>query len=59
MTVQELFNFVTDPTVTDVNLDDYLDKAMDIASNRILSDVDKINDEVRRYRINRLMQWIY
>jgi len=49
MTVQELFNFVTDPTVTDVNLDDYLDRAMEIASNRILSDVDKINEEVFKH----------
>ena len=34
MTVRELFNFVTDPNITDDNVDDYLEKAQAIAANR-------------------------
>ena len=34
MTVRELFNFVTDPSITDDNIDDYLDKAQAVASSR-------------------------
>lgn len=46
MTVKELFDFVTDPTVNDENIDDYLDRAMKIASNRVINDREKVNDEV-------------
>ncbi|KAJ7337230.1 Serine/threonine-protein kinase RIO1 [Desmophyllum pertusum] len=34
MTVRELFNFVTDPSISDDNVDDYLEKAQAIAANR-------------------------
>ena len=34
MTVRELFDFVTDPSLTDDNIDDYLEKAQAIAANR-------------------------
>lgn len=34
MTVRELFDFVTDPNITDDNVDDYLEKAQAIAANR-------------------------
>lgn len=34
MTVRELFDFITDPNITDDNVDDYLEKAQAIAANR-------------------------
>lgn len=34
MTVRELFDFVTDPNITDDNVDNYLEKAQAIAANR-------------------------
>ena len=34
MTVRELFDFVTDPSISDDNVDDYLEKAQTIAANR-------------------------
>ena len=34
MTVRELFDFVTDPNISDDNVDDYLEKAQAIAANR-------------------------
>lgn len=34
MTVRELFDFVTDPSISDDNIDDYLEKAQAIAANR-------------------------
>jgi RIO kinase 1 len=46
MTVKELFDFVTDPTVNDDNINDYLDRAMKIASTRTLDNAEKVNDEV-------------
>ena len=47
MTVKELFDFVTDPTVTEENMDDYLGKAMEIAANRTdLTENDKRDEEV-------------
>ncbi|XP_046558908.1 serine/threonine-protein kinase RIO1-like [Haliotis rubra] len=49
MTVKELFDFVTDMSITDDNIDDYLDKAMAITASRTLEDVteqEKIDEEV-------------
>jgi RIO kinase 1 len=46
MTVKELFDFITDPTINETNVDDYLEKAMQIASNRPSVDKDKVDDEV-------------
>ena len=46
MTVKELFDFVTDPTVTESNVDDYLDKAMKIATTRVITETEKVDDEV-------------
>jgi RIO kinase 1 len=49
LTVKELFDFVTDISITDDNLDDYLDKCMMITSNRTIDDVteqDKIDEQV-------------
>lgn len=34
MTVRELFDFVTDPSISDDNVDDYLERAQAIAANR-------------------------
>lgn len=49
MTVRELFNFVTDPNITDDNVDDYLEKAQDVAANRGVADEtaeETVNEEV-------------
>ncbi|ELW71758.1 Serine/threonine-protein kinase RIO1 [Tupaia chinensis] len=49
MTVRELFEFVTDPSITQENLDAYLSKAMEIASQRTKeerSSQDHVDEEV-------------
>ena len=48
MTVKELFEFVTDLSITDDNVDAYLDRAQEIASCRSLEDAteQKIYEEV-------------
>ncbi|XDV27217.1 hypothetical protein PO909_030787 [Leuciscus waleckii] len=49
MTVRELFEFVTDPSITTDNINQYLDKAMEIASERTAeerSNQDKVHEEV-------------
>ncbi|XP_042337064.1 serine/threonine-protein kinase RIO1-like [Plectropomus leopardus] len=49
MTVRELFDFVTDPSITCSNMDQYLDKAMVIAANRTAeqrSGQDRVDEEV-------------
>ncbi|OXB84569.1 UNVERIFIED_CONTAM: hypothetical protein H355_008045 [Colinus virginianus] len=49
MTVRELFEFITDPSITSENIDDYLAKAMEIASKRTeeeRSSQDKVDEEI-------------
>lgn len=46
MTLKELFDFVTDPTVNEENMDDYLEKSMYLASNRETTEKEKVDDEV-------------
>lgn len=47
LTVKELFDFVTDPTINDSNMEDYIGKLMEIASNRLnLTEKEKVDDEV-------------
>uniref|UniRef100_A0A8D0BGU9 Serine/threonine-protein kinase RIO1 n=1 Tax=Salvator merianae TaxID=96440 RepID=A0A8D0BGU9_SALMN len=49
MTVRELFEFVTDPSITNENIDAYLEKAMEIASERTeeeRSSQDHVDEEV-------------
>ncbi|XP_068092957.1 serine/threonine-protein kinase RIO1 [Hyperolius riggenbachi] len=49
MTVRELFEFITDPSITEDNLDAYLEKAMEVATERTeeeRSSQDKVNEEV-------------
>ncbi|KAK2822945.1 hypothetical protein Q5P01_023010 [Channa striata] len=49
MTVRELFNFITDPSITPHNIDQYLEKAMVIAADRTSeqrSDQDRVDEEV-------------
>lgn len=49
MTVRELFEFITDPSITSDNISEYLDKAMEIASERTAeerSNQDKVDEEV-------------
>ncbi|XP_041804273.1 serine/threonine-protein kinase RIO1 isoform X1 [Chelmon rostratus] len=49
MTVRELFDFITDPSITCHNMDQYLEKAMAIAAERTLeqrSDQDRVDEEV-------------
>ena len=51
MTVKELFDFVTDPTIREANIDEYLEKAMEISSNRALQEKEKVDDEVILWKI--------
>ncbi|XP_003225635.2 serine/threonine-protein kinase RIO1 [Anolis carolinensis] len=49
MTVRELFEFVTDPSITSENMDAYLEKAMEISSERTeeeRSNQDNVDEEV-------------
>ncbi|ERE78554.1 serine/threonine-protein kinase RIO1 [Cricetulus griseus] len=49
MTVRELFEFVTDPSITPENMDGYLEKAMEIASQRTKEEKtsqDHVDEEV-------------
>ncbi len=48
MTIKEFFNFVTDPTINESNMDDYLQEAMKTACSRDeISGKEKIDDEVK------------
>lgn len=50
MTVKELFDFVTDPTVNESNMDEYLEKAMLVTSNREeFTEKEKVDDEVFKH----------
>uniref|UniRef100_A0A665T8E9 Serine/threonine-protein kinase RIO1 n=1 Tax=Echeneis naucrates TaxID=173247 RepID=A0A665T8E9_ECHNA len=49
MTVRELFDFITDPSITRNNIDQYLEKAMVIAAERTSeqrSNQDRVDEEV-------------
>ena len=47
MTIKEFFDFVTDPTVKENNMDEYLQIAMDKACNRDeITEQEKLDDEV-------------
>ncbi|KAM8966449.1 serine/threonine-protein kinase RIO1 [Pelodytes ibericus] len=49
MTVRELFEFITDPSITEDNMDAYLDKAIERAAQRTeeeRSSQDKVDEEV-------------
>ncbi|XP_028282679.1 serine/threonine-protein kinase RIO1 [Parambassis ranga] len=49
MTVRELFDFITDSSITCHNIDQYLEKAMVVAAERTLeqrSDQDRVDEEV-------------
>uniref|UniRef100_A0A1B0CJV8 Serine/threonine-protein kinase RIO1 n=1 Tax=Lutzomyia longipalpis TaxID=7200 RepID=A0A1B0CJV8_LUTLO len=49
MTVQELFHFITDPTVTEANKHDYLEEMLQKIANRSLDDLpdeEKVQEEV-------------
>lgn len=51
MTVKELFDFVTDLTITSNNIEGYLDQAMEVAANRTLEEVteqEKVDAEVSK-----------
>lgn len=53
LTVKELFDFVTDATITEDNIDLYLEKAMTLASQRTTEDIteqQKVDEEVRFLR---------
>ncbi len=56
MTVKELFDFVTDPTVRESNVDEYLDRAMQIASTRTFDNNEKVDEEVSAYS-DSIMNW--
>lgn len=49
MTVKELFDFVTDVTINDDNIEDYLERAMTLTSQRSPEDIseqEKIDEQV-------------
>ncbi|KAG7273891.1 hypothetical protein CRUP_025952 [Coryphaenoides rupestris] len=49
MTIRELFEFITDPSITSDNINQYLERAMEIASDRTAqerSDQDRVDEEV-------------
>lgn len=49
MTVKELFDFITDPTVTENNMEQYLDKVSEKAATKIeekLTTEEQIEEEV-------------
>merc|ERR1719427_1410829 len=49
MTLKELFDFVTDPLITDDNVDENIARAQEIASKRSqeeLTEADKVNEQV-------------
>ncbi|CAH1240167.1 RIOK1 [Branchiostoma lanceolatum] len=49
MTVKELFNFVTDININNDNIDEYVDKAMEVASSRTIQEIkqqDKVDEAV-------------
>ncbi|XP_064624994.1 serine/threonine-protein kinase RIO1-like [Lineus longissimus] len=52
MTVRELFDYITDPSITTDNADDYLDKIMEVTSHRTIDDIteqEKIDEEVFKH----------
>ncbi|XP_056020374.1 serine/threonine-protein kinase RIO1-like [Ostrea edulis] len=52
LTVKELFDFVTDATITEDNIDLYLEKAMTLSSQRTTEDItdqQKIDEEVFKH----------
>ncbi|CAL8368355.1 unnamed protein product [Boreogadus saida] len=49
MTIRELFEFITDPSINSDNINEYLERAMDISSDRTVqerSDQDWVDEEV-------------
>lgn len=49
MTSKQLFDFITDPNINDENIDEYLEKAQEIASQRTIEQItekEKIEEEV-------------
>lgn len=49
MTVKELFDFITDPSITDTNMDAYLEKVSETVANRNYDDMtekEKVEEEV-------------
>lgn len=46
LTHKELFEFTTDPSITDENVDEYLDKLQFVASSRVLCETEKLEEEV-------------
>lgn len=49
MTVKELFEFITDPTINDANVDDYLEKLSEKIANRDINELteqEKVDEEV-------------
>ncbi|KAK3089613.1 hypothetical protein FSP39_005032 [Pinctada imbricata] len=52
LTVKELFDFVTDVTITEDNIDAYLDHAMTMTSHRTIDDIteqQKVDEEVFKH----------
>jgi hypothetical protein len=41
LTMQQLFNYITDPTITDLNEQIYLDKIIEQSTNETTDEVDE------------------
>jgi len=60
MTTKELFDFITDINLNEKTEDTYLERMMDIASNRILSKEDELDEEVfKKVYIPRTLEEVY
>uniref|UniRef100_A0A1B6CH20 Serine/threonine-protein kinase RIO1 n=2 Tax=Clastoptera arizonana TaxID=38151 RepID=A0A1B6CH20_9HEMI len=46
MQVKQLFDFITDPTITESNMEAYLDKASAMAAETSLTESEKVDEEV-------------
>ena len=51
MNMKELFNFITDPTITEDNMEAYLDKMKENVSERVFDEND-IEDQVFKNKIH-------
>ena len=62
LTMKELFDFVTDVTITADNLDAYLEQCMTLTSSRTADDVteqDKIDEAVRNQHLQTISTLYY
>lgn len=59
MTVKELFDFITDLSITKDNVEDYLARAQEISSNRTIDDItaqEQVDEEVHTILLDQNLQ---